>query len=264
MRQFKWHEGISLSGQFVYILGFILVLSILIESTQYFFNRTADLDDIRRNFIGGILAFTFLISRDHSKFTRIKFLRVVVLIVIVFDLFYVVKAVSDEIIAKYQFPVLSNFETPFELDRWHGKSEFIISAENQSEGKKSLKVNLNTSGYSGVWLRYFPKDWSDYNYLNFNIYNDCKDELQIYCRIQDDDYEYRGDSFPGRFTGELSISPGWNDISLSLHEIKNAPVNRHMNMSKIFVLRLFVKKIDSPSVVYIDDVKLSSQSLSKR
>ena len=39
-------------------------------------------------------------------------------------------AILDEITALKQFPVLANFESRFEIDRWTGDADFSIDHEN--------------------------------------------------------------------------------------------------------------------------------------
>jgi hypothetical protein len=65
-------------------------------------------------------------------------------------------AITDEWIAKNQFPVLADFETPFEIYRWVGGTAFDIDNGISYHGGSSLKIQLNTSKYSGVALKYFP------------------------------------------------------------------------------------------------------------
>lgn len=80
-------------------------------------------------------------------------------------------AVSDEIIAANQFPVLSNFETPFEPGRWNGGAGFVIVESVQGSDKPAMQMNLSTRQvYSGVGMQYLVADWSDYEYLNLDIF----------------------------------------------------------------------------------------------
>ena len=76
-------------------------------------------------------------------------------------------AITDEWMAEKQFPVLSDFENPLEVHRWVGDAKFDIDKTISLHGTSSLKVRLNTSKYSGVFLKYFPSDWQGYRALNY-------------------------------------------------------------------------------------------------
>ena len=79
------------------------------------------------------------------------------------------EAIMDEIIASNQFPVLSDFETPFEKMRWTGGVRFSVETRQARHGKKSMKIVLRTTQYSGVALDYFSHDWRSYEYLKFRV-----------------------------------------------------------------------------------------------
>jgi hypothetical protein len=167
-------------------------------------------------------------------------------------------AFADEIAARNQFPVLADFETRLELSRTDGEK---ASRTDQifRRGKHSLKVMLTTDMYSGIGLKYFPGDWSGYEYLNFSIFNTGKDPLKIICRVNDRQHVQSEQRYQDRFNRSFELIQGWNDIRIPLDKIANAPANRTMNMHNMQGLTVFTVKLTQPMVIYLDYIHLSKE-----
>ncbi len=178
----------------------------------------------------------------------------VVLVAIAF--FPLAIAVSDEITALKQFPVLSDLETRFEIDRWKGDADFSIDHKIYYHGKTSLKVNLNTSLYSGVGLKYFPRNWLNYSELHLSIFNPDGEAIQLTCLIHDKQYTQGLQLYEDRFNRRFSISSGWNLIKIQLKQIANSPHKRKMALNQIQGLGIFAISLSNPRTVYIDYVRL--------
>ena len=178
----------------------------------------------------------------------------VVLVAIAF--FPMVTATLDEITAMKQFPVLSDLETRFEIDRWTGDADFSIDHEIYYHGKASLKVNLNTSLYSGVGLKYFPRNWLNYSELQLSIFNPDREAIQITCRIHDEQHTQSLQLYEDRFNRRFSIPSGWNLIKIQLKQIENSPNKRKMALNQIQGLGIFAISLSKPRIVYIDYVRL--------
>jgi hypothetical protein len=168
-------------------------------------------------------------------------------------------ALTDEWIAKRQFPVFSDFENPLEVYRWVGDSEFDIDNSISSHGTSSLKIWLNTSKYSGVALKYFPTDWQGYRALKFNVYNPSSEPLKITCRVHDRQHT-RGrepELYDDRFNRTYLLNKGWAPITIDLEELADAPKNRRMDISQIQGVGVFVVQLPRTRVIYIDYIRLS-------
>ena len=247
----------SFQGQVIFILLLSLILGILVEWSQASFDRTFSLKDILGNIVGSITAIAFLsparlaLSRKALRLSQLTLCILILLLT-----FPLARVLIDQVIARRQFPVLSNFETPFELYRWGGRSIISIDGGIVKEGKSSLKVQLNTEKYSGASLNHFPSDWHDYGYLHFCIFNSLLDPLKIIIRINDDDHISNGQLYRDRFNRQYLLSSGWNSIDIAINDIRNAPKNRLMNLRAIKNLTIFTVKLEHPRVIYIDDVRL--------
>lgn len=243
--------------QSIFAIIITICLGSLIELAQTASFRTSDLMDLARDIIGCLIALAFYApSRKTIPKTILKILQSISLIMLAIAFLPLIAAIIDETAARNQFPVLADFETCFETDRFTGTAKFSIDHKIHSHGKGSLKVELNTSRYSGVALKYFPGNWMDYKELHFIIYNPDKKPIHFTCRIHDSQHSHGPQLYSDRFNKNFSISNGWNLIRIPLEEIVNAPRERKMILNQIQGLGIFAVNLSHPRTVYIDYVRL--------
>ena len=157
----------SYQRQVFNILILTLLLGLLVEILQTGIDaRIPDLGDIFRNIVGALVGLLFFLpSRKNLSKRLLVVTQALVILLVLLQMVPVVKAFWDENIARRQFPLLSGFETPFEIDRWSGGAVFEVSHENKKNGDAAMKVMLNTDTYSGVALTYFPGNWEGYRFF---------------------------------------------------------------------------------------------------
>ncbi|MDY6951840.1 MAG: hypothetical protein SWE60_10025 [Thermodesulfobacteriota bacterium] len=165
-------------------------------------------------------------------------------------------ALTDEQIAREQFPVMADFETPFETDRWTGGAKMGIDRDMARHGTASLIIHLTTAQYSGAGLKYFPGDWSDYSVFRFSVFNPSSAPMKVLCRVHDALHFKKGGKYEDRFNRTLVIDAGWNDIDISLEDIAKAPKNRPMEMSRIQGFGIFTVQLPTPQTINIDYLRL--------
>nr|WP_240193590.1 VanZ family protein [Desulfobulbus alkaliphilus] len=254
-RKYVWSRAKS----FVYVFVVVFLVGLLVEYLQLLVNgRAPDPFDLLRNQLGCLLAFA-LVTRP-PLFSRHRWqvlFRGVVLVLLAITLWPLTKAVFDERLAVAQFPVLSDFETPFERFRWMDPRQLREEKEQVRHGRKSVRVQLSTAKYSGVSLFHFPGDWRGYQTLHFSVYNPLTENLELHCRVHDLLHRTSGAGFHDRFNQRFSLAPGWNDLVVSLEAVKNAPRERSMDMSRIHGFGLFVVQQPDPLALYLDHVYLS-------
>ena len=251
------NEKMTVFRETFFVVFIVLILGTLVEIAQAGSRRSPDVLDVIRNVIGCLLTLSFFMP---SKKTFPKFLlrplQTITIVLVIAALFPAVKSITDEIVALRQFPVLSDFETPFEIDRWSGDSEFSIDHAVSFHGRSSLKVILNTSLYSGVTLKYFPGNWHQYKYLQLNIFNPEQESVRITCRVNDRLHTLGNQDYDDRFNQRFTLIKGWNLITVPLEQVSKAPKGREMETKKIQGLGIFATGLSRPKVLYIDYVLL--------
>lgn len=244
--------------QSIFIIAITIIVGAIIELLQSSFQRIPDANDLFRDIIGAMAYLFFLSPLKKTISKRILLMIQSGFIVLIgLQIFPVIIALTDEYTARRQFPELSGFETPFEIQRWTGDADFIIDKKIKNTGKASMRVFLNTDKYSGVALRYFPKNWEGFSYFQFAIFNPSSEDISITCRIHDKIHTEQDQRYEDRFNRSFSILKGWNTITVSLKDIKYAPKNRLMNMHEIRNVGLFSSSLPYQRIINIDDVKLS-------
>ncbi|MDX2491575.1 VanZ family protein [Desulfosarcina sp.] len=255
---FSFSPGNQIKPVFQVSIIFVITLGLgaLVEFFQYGFNRTPDMGDIFRNMIGACIAIAFLLPiRKSVPKTPMLIFKTTLIILVVSQFYPIVIALVDEHQARRNFPVLSDFQTPFQNHRWTGDAD--IKIENiGSQGNRAMRVDLTTQIYSGVALKYFPANWLQYQWFQFRIYNPSADAIKITCRIHDKKHTQDVQRYQDRFNTTRSLSQGWNTVTISLEEIRRAPDNRQMDLSQIYGIGFFASRLPHPRKIYIDDVKL--------
>ena len=238
----KWHWLTTrpFSQQLIIILFLSLIIAVSTELAQLFANRLFEANDIIKDITGSLIAVIFFSpARRTIKNSYLIYLR-------------------DDYNATADFPILADFEKPLELTRWVSGEKISLDKDFVTSGEKSLKVELSTDTYSGVGLLPYPSDWHDYNFLQINIYSVSTKPLQIHIRINDALHSLKKMPLSDLFDTQIVINHGWNELKIAIDEIKLAPRSRHMNLSRIQRIGIFVMNEKDPQVVYIDNLRLGN------
>ena len=251
----SWLKRKNLIRQLLFLFLIVLIIGIFIELLQVKFHRDLDFHDVWRDLLGMSLFFFFFAQVNRFMPKKIlKLAQVFLIIFLLIELYFPFRAIADEIISHKQFPVLSDFETPFEMDRWNGDAKMEKVDDFSYSGKACAKILLTTDLYSGVSLSYFPQDWQGSRYLEFYLFSE--NNLRMTCRIHDDIHIKNREPFEDRLNKRLFLHPGWNHVIIPIEEITTAPAGREMNLKKIMNLGIFASRLSSPITVFIDDVRL--------
>jgi len=241
---------------FLVVVVLSAALGTLIELIQYGVGRDADLQDVFRDILGGVLVFVFAPIKKTMANSFLYSLRIAALLLLAIELFPVSFALYDEMLAREQFPILANFETTSELDRWRGNASFKIVEQPAASGQKSLRIDLGTERYSGVNFKYFPGNWQDYQTLKFDINNPEETPLTIICRIHDLQHTRGEQLYSDRYNRRFILAPGWNEIAIAIQDIIQSPATRELSIEDINAIGLFVSHLTEPRSIYLDYLRL--------
>lgn len=244
--------------QCIWVLFLSLMAGIATELAQNFFGRTSSKNDLVTDIVGSLTTLFYFSSARKSLEKKLLFsFQIIVALLILLKITPLAIALTDEAIAREQFPILSDFETVFEENRWIADNTISRSEIISSSGEFALKVLLTTEKYSGVFLKYFPSNWYGYKILKFSVYNESFQNFDIHCRIHDWNHIMNGENYSDRFNEKYMLNHGWNTFVIQLDQIINAPKNRKMDIRNIRSFGLFVIQLSEPRVIYIDDIKIT-------
>jgi hypothetical protein len=261
LKRFLLKSRAASSPYALFLTIFLLVFGagFLVELLQMLSqDRSPDLYDLLRNQLGCLAAFAFFSRPAHGVGNwRLFLFRGGVLLLLAVGVWPLARSLLDESIAGSQFPVLADFETPFEQSRWVNIRQLQEETETVRHGKKAVRVQLSTNRFSGIALFYFPRDWSGYKTLHYSVYIPQEAGLLLNCRIHDTLHKQNGSEYADRFNQQFMLGQGWNDLVVSLEKVKNAPKGRAMDMEHIEGFGLFVVQQARPQEIYLDHVYLS-------
>ncbi|MCL1980552.1 MAG: VanZ family protein [Proteobacteria bacterium] len=243
---------------FAAMFTLVLLLGTTVEFMQMLVDgRSPDIFDVLRNQLGCLTAFAFFIRpRLFGLRWRQAVLQVGVFVLLGLAAWPLARALFDESAARLQFPVLTDFETMFECDRWNNGSPLRLTREYVRHGSQAARLELSTDAYSGIALIHFPRDWSGYQTLHFSVYNPDAAQLKLNTRIHDIHHRAHGMEYQDRFHQAFTLVPGWNDLVIALDKVKASPEGRTMDMEHIEGFGLFVVRQPRPQVIYLDHIYL--------
>jgi hypothetical protein len=258
LARWRFVARMSLPGQWTLILVITLLLGASIEILQNGTSRSPDMGDVLRDITGSLIALVFGTLGPRLQPSALQYTaRVSVLVLLLILMWPLGKSLIDEAIAREQFPVLSDFETPFEIDRWEGNAQLSVETMHNLSQGKVLKLSLTTDKYSGASLKYFDGKWASFNTLNISLYNPDVSFLKITCRIHDIQHADGDEEYEDRFNRSFLLVQGWNHIEIDLNQVMESPANRHMDINRILGLGLFATSLSIPRIIYLDNVRLA-------
>lgn len=258
--EWKLLVKLRLPIQWILYLVFTLVLGTAIELMQYGTHRTPDVGDISRDVMGCLLVLAFYPGMlVFSSRLWIRNLRFSVIVIFFLHLVPFTQSLLDELNARLQFPVLSDFETAFELGRWKGSATREVVNLDPLKSSHQLKIGFNTELYSSASMQYLIQDWSQYKALNFKIFQPLLKPLRITVRVHDEQHESGSNPFQSndRFNRGLYLKQGWNDITIPLSDIRMAAKTRHIDLSRIRNINIFTTRLAEAREIYLEEIFLT-------
>jgi hypothetical protein len=247
----------SVPGQWGIVLAFCLVAGSATEGIQWVIGGDVSAADFFRDVVGGLITLSWLAPSARKLRGGARWAaRGLAAILLILASIPLATALSDEAIARHQFPTLSDFETPLETNRWEGDARYTVSRAVARRGKASLCVEMGTALYSGVSLVYFPGDWRGYRFLTMDVQNPSQEEIVVTCRVHDRLHEAGEQRHEDRFNRTFRLSPGWSEIRIDLGEVARAPAGREMDLGRIRAVMLFAKNLPQRRTIYLDSVRL--------
>jgi VanZ family protein len=250
-------KGKAWAGQLIRMLVFTLAVGGGVEAVQGLFGRYPGWADLGRDFIGSLLAMSFLTParRDLPRGRR-RIVQAAVLGLLLVALMPLARALADEWDAWRAFPVLADFEAPFELDRWSGDAALSIDHHIVANGRRALRIDLNTDQYSGVALHYGLGDWRGWDWITFSIFNPDAEPIRLVCKINDHLHDVSGYRYSDRFNRSIDVGSGWQRVRIALDDVRQSPRKREMDLGRITEFNLFAVSLPHPRTIYLDRLTL--------
>lgn len=254
---FPWFQRLSATRLILLVCVSTLVLAELIEYVQGLIGRDDEWQDVWDSGVGAILCVTFFSAqvRKMVRWQRYAW-RLVAIVVLVAVPWSIWSALTDEYFIRRQFPVLSDFSTPFEMRRWQKNTATIHLQKSGEPDVPFLAVDFHPAIYSTVTLKYFYPDWRGYKHIVLDATNPESVNFRVILRIHDRLHKKHNYALNDRFNRTLLIHPGRQRVTIDMDDVQNAPVSRKMDMQHIEELSLFTMHSKSQHHLWIHRVYL--------
>lgn len=251
-----------------YLAAFVLtvVVGILWEAAQIVSPRNADVYDVLRDAIGAVTFLAFYIRFDPSLsearkrwgfITRTTLLVGPPLIVIVTMLPAAAWA-GAFYYRSHQVPYLATFDSSWERLFWttaNATLEITPPPDDWSESDGTMvgRMFCQPTPRSGFAINHVYPDWSNYDFLQLQLYFDDRAPGLFYVQVED--AEFQG-TVADRYTFQSEISPGHNLIEVPLDSAGQLPSGRPLDLGQIKIVYFFTADTTRTYQIYIDNIRL--------
>jgi VanZ family protein len=235
-------------------------LGILTEIIQIWTpSRTFKLTDILSDTIGAAVFLAFAYSFQKGISPKVRILLRSGALFILFGMAYpIILATIDTVQMGMDAPLLSSFETSWEMTRWASNTSTIKRTKlHATDGEYALEVHLAPGIYPGVSMVHLINDWRNYATLSFDAFLSGSSPLKITVRINDEDHNQE---YNDRFNKQFILQPNHNHITINLAEVKKSPSGRLMDMARIQTICVFSYNLRESRQVYFDNFRLENQT----
>jgi VanZ family protein len=238
------------------VLAVVFLAGGLIELIQLCIGRQASLHDMIVNLAGACAGLALAASAQGVRMgLPARGLQVLALGAGLVFLSGPALTLWDMLQAARHFPVLGDFETRLQAQRWTSGD---IDRGVSRQGRASLRVRLEASQtYPGTTLTHAFGNWEGYAALELSLYNPGPDPLRMTVSIRDLEHsQNRHKGMRDRFDRTFLIQPGWNDLRIPVEDIRTAPNGRTLDLGRLTSLVIFTMHLPEDRIIHLDQVRL--------
>lgn len=243
-------------GFWPFIIGvniLVMLIGLGIEEFQLSQGRQSSFEDIYKNCLGASLAVAFHPNTLSLRRPVRLVLRIVLASLLLIALLPLMVNTLDWFYARASFPVLADFESPFEEHRWSGEDRAVVSS---ADGNHRMKKRFRKGRYSTLSFFYFSPDWSGFECIRIRVDNPGDERIRLHLRINDRLHNDNERRYVDRFNHKVMIDPGRNEIRIPLESIRTAPRQRDMDLRRMEEITFFSANLREEIVLYFDDLEL--------
>ncbi len=231
-----------------------ILLGGLVELLQPRFGGTTEMGDLVRDALGAVAGGLFLLGRTTAVPTALgRALQGVAAGLILVPAWPAASAAWDELLARRQLPVLADFETRFQVERFISYRCRLERLPDPGGGGHVLGATFLPDLYPRLTLRDYPADWREFRALTFDALNPGDAPFPLIIRIDDVHHDGR---MADRFTLRVELAPGRQTIVVPLSAVESAPEGRSMDLSALADITLYGYRLGEERAVLFDNFRL--------
>lgn len=237
----------------------IAAFGLVSEIAQAFLGRNASWQDFLADLCGGGAALA-LVTDPHQASTVDRWStaarRMAAVACLAMGFARPLTVFLDELLARGEMPVLASFEHPWQMSRWffHACHASRVD-EHATHGRYALRLDIEASKWPGPMftLPLGCRDWRRARRLSFDLYVGEDQPLKLWVKILDQAQDGRASD---RYEREFTLPAGATHFVISAEELREAPREREMDLSRIRRFQLYTLDLPQPRTLYLDNLRL--------
>lgn len=254
------HYAVALIG--------VIVLALLTEALQSLMPmREPQVSDVIHDVLGAMCALGWSVTTDHSlsgkwsrwrTFPRRMLIACGVALVMAMTFLPVFEWAYAYWDRGNRFPSILQFSSNWEMKFVNTSDSHLQVVPPPLGWVKSAddgvgQVAFHTKKYPRIRIDEPYPDWEGYSYFQLDIFSELPISVPIAIRIDDQYHNYR---YEDGFNKTLHVIPGFNQIQISLDEIRAGRVGRNMDLSAIKAVMLLARNPPEEFTLYLDNIRL--------
>jgi len=236
-----------------------LLLAALSEVAQISGPRDASLEDMIADWLGSISMLTLIIAFSRrSKLERQAraFWAIAGIIVISMALKPLILVSVAYVERNRHVPVLFNFEVPLSQTFLRLQNSTLEIIDHPSGRQKIGEVTFESGPWPGLIFHDMWPNWSDYSFLVIELAIDGSQPLEIHIRVHDWIHTLGSQPYNDRFNLSYTLQNGSQITRIPLDEIRAAPSNREMDLSRIHGMVVFATRAEAGRSFELVEIRL--------
>lgn len=232
-----------------------MIIGVSIEMLQGLFQREASVDDLFRNLLGILSGLSFVVLIQQKKLRNKIIAGVVLASFFLLGIAPLIQISWDYLQRGKNFPAITVFEEEWFSRFVHlNNTEFVGETNPEAdEGEALHQIRFDPGKYSGIDIVEPEKNWSTYQKLQFEVHSNNAVDITLVLKVVD---KMHNQSYNDRFNQRFIIRPGFNEMTVDLRQIRDAPVARELDLSNISGVQLFLLDVESPLFLGLSDLYL--------
>lgn len=234
-------------------------LSIFSEAIQIPGPRDASVHDLLADWLGAIAALLFATTLSAEMRVR-RTGRITIAAIataLLFIALWPLLTVSIAYTERYtQLPTLVSFDSRFG-HVFHRPSHSSIETIRDSINERNVgEITLEDGKWPGIIFQGIWPDWREFSTLVLEFGLDDESPLNVNIRVHDLSHKFGSQPRDDRFDTTFTLQPGFGTLMIPLEQIRNAPIDRLMDMSEIDAIIIFCSREDIGRVFQLADIRL--------
>lgn len=245
---FRFFSKLRVGRRVAIAMALSLLLGVLSEAAQIPGPRDASIEDLIADWLGSISALLLLlaVAKGDLANRRIRATCAITGIILMFLALTPLILVSAAYVERNRsLPMIFSFDVRFSKTFLRLQNSTIVVTSDPTVEREIGKVTLESGSWPGLIFHDLWPDWRDYSYLIVELATDDENSLEIHIRVHDENHSRGNQPYDDRFNMTYNLKYGTRVIRIPLDEIRDAPRDRQMDLSRIHGIVIFATRAET-------------------